>query len=248
MDEQTSDFFAGMDEAPPVPTQAPPADFDDNDFMMDFAAAPTPGNPPPPPPENYIGVVEDSPEDNAYVLTEGGMPPSDEPIILGEPSSYEPMGEALPPSSDAPIILGGFGDAPQPAVIEATPEELQEPVSNEPSPLQKWNEEWQIILKERKETENSMKAEQVNAARAETDKFMEERAAKLASRKTANRSAEEEKLKTMQDDLEKDNCWERVVKLVELTQDSVEKSAEVKRMRDMIILLKNDKDRAALLS
>merc|ERR1719296_192079 len=123
------------------------------------------------------------------------------------------------------------------------PPPVQEP--EEPSPLAKWNEQWQVTLRERKDAQN---AEMVNDARAETDKYLEERSVKLASRQTTNRTTEEEKLKAMQEDLESDNSWQRVVKLVELTQDSVEKSAVIKRMRDLLILLKNDKERAELLS
>merc|ERR1712174_145532 len=130
-------------------------------------------------------------------------------------------------------------------IIEDAPEEVAAPTG--PSPLAKWNDEWQVVLKERKDNENTRKAEQVNTARAEIDKFMEEHAVKLASRQSKNRVAEQEKLKSMEEDMEKDNSWERVVKLVELTQDSVEKSAEIKRMRDMLILLKNDKERATIL-
>lgn len=266
-DEQTADFFAGLDEAPPpVPQQPPPpADtFDDNDFMMDFASSTPATAPPPPPPENYVGEVV---EDNAFVL-----PPSneqapesanyDEPIILGAPTSYEPMYDAPAPTdyaappdfaapveadNSAPIILG---EAPPPVLVGDSPEDLPAPVQEpeEPSPLAKWNEQWQVTLRERKEHENEVKAEQVNTARSETDAFLEERAVKLTSRQSNNRTAEEEKLRSMQEDLEKDNSWQRVVKMVELTQDSVEKSAEIKRMRDMLIFLKNDTERAVLLS
>lgn len=270
-DEQTADFFGGMEEMPPpVPTEQPPAaveGFDDNDFMMDFASSETPAMAPPPPPEpeNYIGeVVEDVTEnataDNPFILPASDEPVAsaggnyDEPIILGDPSQYEQPPEAdfatpaydapAPTDFAAPIILG---EAPPPVLVEDDlPAPPQEP--EEPSPLAKWNEQWQVTLRERKDAENALKAEHVNTARTETDAFLEERSVKLASRQSSNRTAEEEKLKSMQEDLESDNSWQRVVKLVELTQDSVEKSAEIKRMRDMLILLKNDKERAVLLS
>jgi len=214
-------------------------------------------------------------EDNAFVLPPSNEPALesdnyDEPIILGAPtsyeppSSYEPVGDApdfaaptdyaaptdfaAPVDTDttAPIILG---EAPPPVFVD-NPEDLPAPVlePEEPSPLSKWNEQWQVTLRERKEHENEVKAEQVNTARAETDAFLEERAVKLSSRQSSNRTAEEEKLRSMQEDLEQDNSWQRVVKMVELTQDSVEKSAEIKRMRDMLIFLKNDTERAVLLS
>jgi len=249
---------------PPVPTEQPPqaADgFDDNDFMMDFASSETPAMAPPPPPENYIGEVVEDVTENATSDNPFAMPASDEPttpfesnydapIILGEPSQYEQPPEAdfaaptydapAPTDFAAPIILG---EAPPPVLVE---DDLPEP--EEPSPLAKWNEQWQVTLRERKDAENALKADHVNTARSETDNFLEERSIKFASRQSSNRTAEEEKLKSMQEDLESDNSWQRVVKLVELTQDSVEKSAEIKRMRDMLILLKNDKERAVLLS
>jgi len=268
-DEQTGDFFAEMDQMappPPVPTEQPPPAGDgfDDDFMMDFAS--TPAAAPPAPPANYIGEVEDASDEDEPVSANDA-----EPIILGDPSQYSqppefdapapmdyaaptdfaaPMDFAAPTDYDAPaptdyaapIILG----APPAVVEDDIPPPVQEP--EEPSPMAKWNEQWQVTLKERKDAENALKAEMVNAARAETDKFLEERSVKLASRQTTNRTSEEDKLKAMQEDLESDNSWQRVVKLVELTQDSVEKSAEVKRMRDLLILLKNDKERAELLS
>jgi len=266
-DEQTGDFFAGMEETPPpVPTeQSPPAEgFDDNDFMMDFASSVTPAMAPPPPPENYIGDVVEDVTENATAGNPFAMPASDEPIvpvesnydepiILGEPSQYEQPPEAdfaapayeydapAPTDFAAPIILG---EAPPSEFVE---DDLPAPTPEEPSPLAKWNEQWQVTLRERKDAENALKADQVNTGRAETDAFLEERSIKLSSRQSSNRTAEEEKLKSMQEDLESDNSWQRVVKLVELTQDSVEKSAEIKRMRDMLILLKNDKERAVLL-
>merc|ERR1719296_266397 len=222
---------------------------------MDFAS--TPAAAPPAPPANYIGEVEDASVEDASVEEDEPVSANDaEPIILGDPLQYSqpsefdapaPMDYAAPTDFAAPtdyaepIILG----APPAVVEDDMPPPVQEP--EEPSPLAKWNEQWQVTLRERKDAENAQKADMVNDARAETDKFLEGRSVKLASRQTTNRTTEEEKLKAMQEDLESDNSWQRVVKHVELTQDSVEKSAEIKRMRDMLILLKNDKERAVLL-
>lgn len=238
-DEQMADFFAPPSDPPaeapleppsdaPIlmgpPTDAPPSDA--NDFMMDFAA--------PAPPST----------DAPYEPPTGG----DVYDYIGEVNEASAAGEApivLEPPQDAPIIFGGA----EPNLVEDVFEEEEPPSEPEgPSPMAKWNAEWQVTLRERKDVENSEKAAVIEAARAEIESFNNERAVKLESRKNRNRETELAKLKEMEEDLEQDNSWERVVKLIDLTQDSVERSAEVKRMRDVIITLKNDKERANLLS
>lgn len=216
------------------PSDAPilmgPPTTDANDFMMDFAApAPQPSTddaPYEPPPAagegyDYIGEVNESTFGEA-------------PIVLE------------PPQGDAPILLGGE----EPTLVEDVAEEEDEPPFEPtgPSPMAKWNTEWQVTLRERKDAENAEKATVIEASRADIARLDGERAAKLDSRKGRNRESESAKLREMEEDLEQDNSWERVVKLIDLTQDSVERSAEVKRMRDVIIGLKNDKERANLLS
>jgi hypothetical protein len=63
-----------------------------------------------------------------------------------------------------------------------------------------------------------------------------------------NRSDEQQKLEDMEADLENDNSWQRVVKMVELQQDSVEGMRDSKRMIDVLIKMKNDPERAVALS
>merc|ERR1712038_313052 len=111
-----------------------------------------------------------------------------------------------------------------------------------------WNNEWQVILKERKDEENASKAAAVEAAEAELATFQAGRETKRETRMTKNRGDEQDKLEAIEADLENDNSWQRVVKMVELNQDSAEGSQDCGRMRDVLIFLKNDSDRAAILA
>jgi hypothetical protein len=61
----------------------------------------------------------------------------------------------------------------------------------------------------------------------------------------ANRSEEQEKLEAIEADLENDNSWQRVCKMIELSHDN---KTDVKRMRDIMIGLKNEPARATALS
>ena len=144
-------------------------------------------------------------------------------------------GFAAPPAEDTPIILGDpSGEDP-----------AAEPESSEPSPMQKFNAEWQEILKERKDEENAKKAELVEAARVSMENFQKERENKRETRMAKNREDEQAKLEAIEADLENDNSWQRVCKMVELTHDGAEDGQDVKRMRDVMILLKNEPARAA---
>ena len=183
------------------------------------------------------------------------VPPSssdavgDEPIILGDapppdfaaaPAADESpfMGDVTdaPPPSDAPIVLGGEDEMTPP------------PEFSEPTPMQKWNEEWQETLKVRKEEENARKAELVEASRVALEAFQAELEAKRQSKMAKNREDEQAKLEAIEADLENDNSWQRVCKMIELSHDSTAKSADVKRMSDVLILLKNEPTRAEALT
>ena len=114
--------------------------------------------------------------------------------------------------------------------------------------MSQWNDAWQGILQERKEVENSTKATVISAADADRAEFHAMKEAKRESKMEKNRSEEQDKLEAMEADLENDNSWQRVNKLVELTQDSSEGMIDTTRMRDVLIFLKNDVDRAAILA
>merc|ERR1712157_431545 len=157
-------------------------------------------------------------------------PPSSDPFAA-PPSDFPPSGEYAPPVEGDSMAL------PAP-----------EPQEEEISPMAKWNQEWQVILRERKDAENAKKAEQVETARAELETFQNERYARRENRMAKNRTEEQNKLEAMEADLENDNSWQRVVKLVDLQQDSIDGGRDIGRMRDVMIMLKNDPQRAAVLA
>uniref|UniRef100_A0A7R9VTD9 Clathrin light chain n=1 Tax=Pseudictyota dubia TaxID=2749911 RepID=A0A7R9VTD9_9STRA len=240
MDDQTADFFNPPSEDAPAPPPAegeaillgPPADDEpilmgppptEDDAAPDFAA--------PPADSGFIGDVDE------------GSPDANPPAVLVPEPPAEETAFAAPPPETA-------GEEPFEAGAAAEDSLLPEPEPEEkgPSPMQKWNDEWQVTLKERKDAENAAKAEAVEAARVELEKFQAERDARRETRMAKNRADEQDKLEAIEADLENDNSWQRVVKLVELTHDTVEGAADVHRMRDVMITLKNEPARATVLT
>jgi hypothetical protein len=114
--------------------------------------------------------------------------------------------------------------------------------------MAKWNREFQEVLKDRKEEENAAKAAHLEQARKDLEEFQAQREKKKEARMAKNRSDEQQKLEDMEADLENDNSWQRVVKMVELQQDSVDGMRDSKRMIDVLIKMKNDPERAVALS
>jgi Clathrin light chain len=156
---------------------------------------------------------------------------------------YDAPDAYAPPAEDTPIILG------PPAVEMGDMDDMEmegapavEPSG--PSPMAKWNAEWQELLQVRKDNENTRKAELVEAARVSMEKFQKERESKREARMSKNREDEQAKLEAIEADLENDNSWQKVCKMVELTHDGAQDAGDVKRMRDVMILLKNDTARA----
>lgn len=174
--------------------------------------------------------------------------PTDAPIILGEPASYE-----APPADDD----AGLGFAAAPSGVETVSDDEEdvppaagggmELVNAEPTPMSKWNEEWQETLLKRKDEENSIKAAAVEKAREDIAKFQAEREKRRESRMAKNRSDEQDKLEAIEADLENDNSWQRVVKMIELNQDSSEGAVDTGRMKDVLVLLKNEPSMAEAL-
>ena len=192
------------------------------------------------------------------------------PIILGAPDEqqqqYQAWGDA--PAEEPPAYLGDVNEAPaaamdEPIVLGPSGEEEQQmtftdsmddannmtvmSTSSEPSPMQKWNAEGQELLLQRKDEENARKAELVEAARVDLEQFQLEREQKREARMAKNREDEQAKLEAIEADLENDNSWQRVCKMVELSHDSSKQAQDIKRMRDILILLKNDTAKAVSL-
>uniref|UniRef100_A0A7S2GYA0 Clathrin light chain n=1 Tax=Helicotheca tamesis TaxID=374047 RepID=A0A7S2GYA0_9STRA len=190
-----------------------------------------------------IIMMPPAPEEGAEFIgdVDAAAPTGDEPVILmGAPEETGDMGFAgVPEGETGAVLLEDVGDEDPDEEVEAEPEL---------SPMAKWNNEWQVTLMQRKDEENAAKAKDVEQARVDLEKFQAEREARREAKMARNRSEEQDKLEALEADLENDNSWQRVVKLVELTQDSAEASEDTKRMKDVFILLKNEPSRAAMLT
>jgi len=153
------------------------------------------------------------------------------PILLGAP----------PPVEDAPIILGAPPASDEPTAEEPAPVAMQDT----PSAMKKFNEEWQVTLTARKEEEDAAKAAMVEAARIAMEEFHTKNSMKRDAKMAKNREDEQAKLEDIEADLENDNSWQRVSKMVDLTQDGAENGEDTKRIRDIFIMLKNEQGLAA---
>jgi len=166
-----------------------------------------------------------------------------------------PAEQAATTEGDAPIILGDPTpyEAPVPEGVETVSDDEDEPPAAnlapaEPTPMAKWNDEWQTTLLQRKDDENATKASHVETARDEIAAFQAEREKRREARMAKNRSDEQDKLEAIEADLENDNSWQRVVKMIELNQDSSDGAVDTGRMKDVLVLLKNEPTRADALA
>lgn len=118
----------------------------------------------------------------------------------------------------------------------------------ESTPMAKWNEEWLITLQSRKDEDATIKAEHIAKAESDIAAFQAEREKRREARMAKNRSDEQDKLEAIEADLENDNSWQKVVKMIELNQDSSEGAVDTSRMKDILVLLKNDPAMAEALT
>lgn len=177
--------------------------------------------------------------------------------FAGAPAAGDDIGDAFasPPAAveDAPIVLGPPADDTDeaspfgaPAMVESAADDDAAALAPvDPGPMQKWNAEWQDTLAARKDEENAKKAEMIEAAKIALEEFKAGREQKRESKMAKNREDEQAKLEDIEADLENDNSWQRVSKMVDLTQDGAEAGGDTKRMRDVFILLKNETGLAA---
>jgi len=193
--------------------------------------------------QNFFAAPPSSDDVGEAPIILGGAPPEEEqPAFLGDVN--ETVG-------DAPIVLGPTGSTDEAdmgmdmAGMDTT---APVPVSSGPSPMQKWNDEWQETLKVRKDEENARKAELLEEAKVALEAFQKEREQKREAKMAKNREDEQAKLEAIEADLENDNSWQKVCKMVDLSHDSSKDSQDVKRMRDVLIYLKNDLTKAELLA
>ncbi|KAL3823111.1 hypothetical protein ACHAXA_006441 [Cyclostephanos tholiformis] len=208
----------------------------------------------------YYGSMPDSQPEGDFF-----NPPGDAPIVLGGESYDAPnygdddgdvMGFAGAASYDPPPPAPSSGGMVEDVVDDDDGAEASasagmgglQLVPAELTPMAKWNEEWQATLLARKEEENAIKASHVEKAAEDVKAFLAEREKRREMRMAKNRSDEQEKLEAIEADLENDNSWQKVVKMIDLTQDSSEGAGDTSRMKDILVLLKNDPAKASALS
>ena len=158
------------------------------------------------------------------------------PIILVPPST----------STMAAVLVEDVPPVEEDAAAGAAV--LVEDVIPMKSAMAAFHEEFQETLKQRKEEELSVKAAALEQAEADLALIAQQREGKREAKMSKNRAEEQSKLEAMEADLENDNSWQKVVKLVDLTQDGRDSAVDTKRMRDVLIVLKNDGNKADQLS
>eukprot|EP00578_Thalassiosira_sp_NH16_P026518 CAMPEP_0181084808 /NCGR_PEP_ID=MMETSP1071-20121207/4891_1 /TAXON_ID=35127 /ORGANISM="Thalassiosira sp., Strain NH16" /LENGTH=241 /DNA_ID=CAMNT_0023166563 /DNA_START=60 /DNA_END=785 /DNA_ORIENTATION=+ len=238
-DEQTSDFFNPPADDSAAAFAAPPSGGDDSQIGdIYYGTAP----------DAQVGggdFFNPPPADDSANAAFAAPPAGDAPIILGDPSPYE-----APAAAVAPGMVEAVSDDEEEDMLagaDSSPVTM-DLVPAEPTAMAKWNEEWQQTLLARKEEENAIKAASVEKAREDIAAFQAEREKRRESRMAKNRSDEQDKLEAIEADLENDNSWQRAVKMIELNQDSNEGAADTGRMKDVLVLLKNEPARADALS
>lgn len=189
-----------------------------------------------------LGAPPSEPPSGDYIGEIDAAPPA--VMIPEEPMSYESMPAVMMMEDPTPPTYAQAAFAPGVEEVE----ESDDDVPNDLAPMTLWNNQWQVTLKERKDEENALKGSAVEKAEQDLSGLQAQREKKRESRISKNRGDEQEKLEAIEADLENDNSWQRVVKMVELNQDAAEVSKDCSRMKDVLILLKNDADRAAILA
>mmetsp|Transcript_3628 Transcript_3628/g.4937 ORF Transcript_3628/g.4937 Transcript_3628/m.4937 type:complete len:227 (-) Transcript_3628:108-788(-) len=224
-DEQTSDFFLAPDTTTTENAFAAPPDT--NPVVEDFDY-------------NFDTGDEQSPQYE--------VPPEENPVLIMEPV---PVTEEDEPLENTPIIIAP-PPPPTAAVLVEDVAGVEEDTTNAVVPMKSamaaFNEEFQETLKQRKEEENAVKAAALEQAEADLALIAQQRESKREAKMSKNRAEEQSKLEAMEADLENDNSWQKVVKLVDLTQDGRYSAEDTKRMRDVFIVLKNDVNKADQLS
>ena len=105
----------------------------------------------------------------------------------------------------------------------------------------KFTREWNMKFRERCEAKDKeameKKKEILKAARDELLAWNEERQKKLAAKAEMNRQEEEKLVEGNKEDMNCENPWERVAKLVEL---NAKREHDLERMKQVMIRMKND--------
>jgi hypothetical protein len=210
-----------------------------------FAMPPSEDAPPPPEEpvyENMPDYDEMPPEDAGFAA-----PPDQSEYMLSEDDYIGQVDETMILPGDDPIVLAPPDDNLDEMAMSIISPMKEEEEPTGPSPMQIWNEQWQETLLTRKDEENAKKAEFVESARLALEEFQNLADQKREAKMAKNRQDEQEKLEAIEAELETDNPWQRVCKMVDLSHDAADGSADVGRMRDVLITLKNDTAKAVEL-
>lgn len=160
---------------------------------------------------------------------EGKLPFGDqeEDIFAGTDMAGDPVGEDL-----------SIGDAG--ALLEVKDE------SDELSEIGRWESEHRSALMEKRNKARAEKEKLLENAKADIEKFYNERKEKQNNIKTQNKENEQNYFSEMGDLMQYGDPWEKVGRLVNLTPKPNEKpgTSKVDRMRGLLIQLKNEKPSA----
>lgn len=165
------------------------------------------------------------PQDDEGKLPFGGQ--EEEDIFAGTDMAGDPGGEDL-----------SIGDAG--ALLEVKDE------SDELSEIGRWESEHRSALMEKRNKARAEKEKLLENAKADIEKFYNERKEKQNNIKTQNKENEQNYFSEMGDLMQYGDPWEKVGRLVNLTPKPNEKpgTSKVDRMRGLLIQLKNEKPSA----
>jgi len=124
-------------------------------------------------------------------------------------------------------------DLPEPGVgADTAPEEK--------NALLEFEVEWNKRLDAKIEEEKVAAAKVEEAAKKELDDWKKQREIRLEKKKETNRSTEKVFVEQIESALVSKNTWERVTKLVDISQDAADsEKSDVGKMRSLFVQLKN---------
>ena len=102
--------------------------------------------------------------------------------------------------------------------------------------------EWNKLLEAKRAAELEEENKVKSTAATDLLNWNSQRDVRLASKKDSNRTAEQVFLETIESDIDGVNTWDRVIKLIETSQDAVavDERVDISRMRKLFIHLKNE--------
>eukprot|EP00617_Octactis_speculum_P024708 CAMPEP_0185765330 /NCGR_PEP_ID=MMETSP1174-20130828/28806_1 /TAXON_ID=35687 /ORGANISM="Dictyocha speculum, Strain CCMP1381" /LENGTH=128 /DNA_ID=CAMNT_0028448393 /DNA_START=71 /DNA_END=457 /DNA_ORIENTATION=- len=108
------------------------------------------------------------------------------------------------------------------------------------SKLEEFNAKWDLDLQEKDDKEKLEKETMEAKARQEHADWNAERELKRDGRSTANREEEQVLCEQIEGEIESENPWERVFKLVDLQKEHTDGRSDVNRMKGIFRKMKNE--------